>query len=199
MARKLDPEQHEAKRQEILAAAHNCFLEHGLQGASISMICKEASMSPGHLYHYFASKDAIIEAMTDEYLTSLHAYFNAHSESDDTATVLLSELWSMKSWTEVEHCRITFELFAEAARNENVRQIMIANTDKVRQLLIATLRAGQARGDVDASFDPEHTSTVLISLIYAAPMIPLITPQNNFETSRGLITMMIRKFLKPAA
>ncbi|WP_374832778.1 TetR/AcrR family transcriptional regulator [Paenochrobactrum pullorum] len=199
MARKINPEQHEAKRQEILAAAHDCFLAHGLQGASISMICKEAGMSPGHLYHYFASKDAIVEAMADDYLKKLHAYFDVHSESDETATVLVSELWSMKSWTEVEHCRITFELFAEAARNENVRQIMIANTDNVRQLLIATLRAGQARGDVDASFDPEHTSAVLISLIYAAPMIPLIAPQSSFETSRGLITMMIRKFLKPAA
>ncbi|EFG4742194.1 helix-turn-helix transcriptional regulator, partial [Escherichia coli] len=57
MVRKRVPEQHEGRRQEILAAAHRCFLRHGLQGASISMICKEAAMSPGHLYHYFPSKD----------------------------------------------------------------------------------------------------------------------------------------------
>ena len=50
MVRKRVPEQHEGRRQEILAAAHRCFLRHGLQGASISMICKEAAMSPGHLY-----------------------------------------------------------------------------------------------------------------------------------------------------
>lgn len=75
MVRKVVPEQHEGKRQEILAAAHRCFLRNGLQGASISMICKEAGMSPGHLYHYFPSKEAIIEQMADDYLAQLHGHF----------------------------------------------------------------------------------------------------------------------------
>lgn len=198
MVRKVVPEQHEAKRREILAAAHRCFLRHGLQGASIAMICKEAGMGPGHLYHYFPSKDAIVELIADDYLTTLHAHFDAHTEDEATATVLLSELWTMKGWDDLAHCRITFELLAEAGRNENIRRIMIENTDSVRHLLSDTLKAGQARGDVDASFDPDQTSSVLVSILYAAPMLPLIATDVDFDESRNLIAMMIRRFLQPA-
>ena len=148
MGRVRVPEQHEGKRKEILDAAHRCFLRYGLQGASISMICKEAGMSPGHLYHYFPSKDAIIEQMADEYLSTLHTYFG-RQETGDVATVLLSEIWSMSSWDDTAHCRILFELLAEAGRNDRVRDILADNTAGVRKLLAQTLRAGQAKGEVD--------------------------------------------------
>ncbi|MDE9538512.1 TetR/AcrR family transcriptional regulator [Xenorhabdus bovienii] len=198
MVRKLVPEQHESKRQEILAAAHRCFLRNGLQGASISMICKEAAMSPGHLYHYFPSKDAIIEQMADDYLSQLHAHFSGHAEGEQTATVLLSELWSMKGWGDLSHCRILFELLAEAGRNERIRSILKENTDGVRELLSATLKAGQSRGEVDPELDPHHTSAVLVAILDAAPMLPLMTSDINFDESRKLITTMVSRFLQPS-
>lgn len=197
MVRKLVPEQHEEKRRELLEAAHRCFLRHGLQGASISMICKEAGVSPGHLYHYFQSKDAIIEQMADDYLSQLHAHFSGHTESEQTATVLLSELWSMKGWDDLTHCRILFELLAEAGRNERIRAILKGNTDGVRTLLMETLKAGQARGEVDPDLDPKHTSAVLVAILDAAPMLPLMVPDISFEESRKLITTMVSRFLKP--
>lgn len=197
MVRKLVPEQHEGKRQEILAAAHRCFLRHGLQGASISMICKEAGMSAGHLYHYFPSKDAIIEQMADDYLSQLHAHFSSHTEGEQTATVLLSELWSMKGWDDLSHCRILFELLAEAGRNEKIHSILKENTDGVRQLLAATLVAGQARGEIDPDLDPQQTSAVLVAVLDAAPMLPLMVPGIDFEESRKLITTMVDRFLRP--
>jgi TetR/AcrR family transcriptional repressor of uid operon len=197
MARKLVPEQHEGKRQEILAVAHSCFLRHGLQGASISMICKEAAISPGHLYHYFPSKEAIIEQMADDYLLQLHAHFNGHGVNDGIATVLLSELWSMKGWHELAHCRILFELLAEAGRNKKIYAILKENTDGVRKLLSETLKAGQARGEVDPDLDPQHTSAVLVAILDAAPMLPLMAPDISFDDSRDLITTMVKRFLQP--
>lgn len=197
MVRKLVPERHEGKRQEILAAAHRCFLRHGLQGASISMICKEAGISPGHLYHYFPSKEAIVEQMADDYLSNLHAHFGGHADDEATATVLLSELWSMKGWDDLAHCRILFELLAEAGRNEKIHTILKQNTDGVRALLAETLKAGQARGEVDADLDPQHTSAVLVAIIDAAPMLPLMVSDISFEESRNLIATMVGRFLQP--
>lgn len=197
MARKRVPERHEGRKQEILEAAHRCFLRNGLQGASISMICKEAGISPGHLYHYFPSKEAIVEHMADDYLSRLHAHFDGHEDGEATATVLLSELWSMNGWDDLAHCRILFELLAEAGRNEAVRAILKANTDGVRKLLAETLKAGQARGEVDPDLDPEHTSAVLVALLDAAPMLPLMTSGIGFEESRKLITTMVSRFLQP--
>ena len=51
--------------QRILDAAKTCFVRSGFQGASMQQICAEAGMSPGALYRYFASKEAIIEAICE--------------------------------------------------------------------------------------------------------------------------------------
>jgi AcrR family transcriptional regulator len=197
MARSRIPEQHEGKRKEILDAAHRCFLRYGLQGASISMICKDAGMSPGHLYHYFPSKDAIIEQMANEYLSTLHTYFERRQDSEDFATILLSEIWSMTSWNDTEHCRILFELLAEAGRNDRVRDILADNTRSVRHLLAQTLKSGQAGGEVDPDLNSDDTAAMLIAIVDAAPMLPLMVPGISFEESRKLITTMVRRFLQP--
>lgn len=154
-------------------------------------------MSPGHLYHYFPSKEAIVEAMANDYLAELHGHFNAHEDGASTATVLLSELWSMKGWDALSHCRILFELLAEAGRNENIHAILKDNTDGIRALLARTLKAGQERGEVDPDLDPGHTSAVLVAILDAAPMLPLMASDIDFEESRKLITTMVARFLQP--
>jgi len=63
--RKVDPVKHEKKRRDILEAAARCFARDGFRGASTADICAEAKISPGHLYHYFASKEAIMGAMAE--------------------------------------------------------------------------------------------------------------------------------------
>ena len=57
---------HEERQTHILAAARACFARAGFHGASMQQICAEAKMSPGALYRYFPSKDAIIEAIAEE-------------------------------------------------------------------------------------------------------------------------------------
>lgn len=197
MARKLDPEKHEEKRSELLEAAHRCFLREGLSGASTAMICKEAGISPGHLYHYFASKDLIVEAMAQDYLRRLHGYFSEKPEDTDSATLLLSEIWSMQSWSEVAHCRILFELLAEAGRNPRIRAILQDNTSGVRAILAQALRRGQCKAEVDPALDPDQVAAMLIAVVDAAPMLPLMVDGLDFSASRDLLTLMVRRFLAP--
>ncbi|MBS7700375.1 MULTISPECIES: TetR/AcrR family transcriptional regulator [unclassified Chelatococcus] len=197
MVRKVDPDKHEEKRLEILEAAHRCFLRHGLQGASTAAICKEAKISPGHLYHYFPSKEAIVEQMAENYLERLHAHFANHEEGQETSVVLLSELWSMNGWDDLDHCRILFELLAEAGRTVRIREILRKNTSGVRSLLKQALAAGQKRGEVDAALDPEQTSAILIAVLDAVPMLPLMAPDIDFKESRRLVSTMVGRFLRP--
>ena len=63
--RKVDQAKYDEKRQQILKAAEGCFRRDGLRGASIDDICTAAHMSPGHLYHYFDSKEALGYAIVD--------------------------------------------------------------------------------------------------------------------------------------
>lgn len=103
----------------------------------------------------------------------------------------------MSGWDDLSHCRILFELLAEAGRNPRIHTILKDNTDGIRDLLTAALAAGQARGEVDPSLDPRHTSAVLVAVLDAAPMLPLMTDGLDFGESRKLITTMVSRFLRP--
>src|SRR5215468_881943 len=53
------------RRAEILAAAQRCFVRSGFHGASMQEICAEAGMSPGNLYRYFPSKEALVAGIAE--------------------------------------------------------------------------------------------------------------------------------------
>jgi AcrR family transcriptional regulator len=64
------------KRQErgrrrvksIVACAAALFAAHGFDGTSMNAIAKDAGLTIGSLYQYFPSRDAIIDAVAEEYL-----------------------------------------------------------------------------------------------------------------------------------
>ncbi|VFR31094.1 Transcriptional regulator, TetR family [plant metagenome] len=66
-ATKLHPESEkgELRRQQVLDAATECFRREGFHGSSIARISQTADMSPGHIYHYFVNKEAIVEAIAE--------------------------------------------------------------------------------------------------------------------------------------
>jgi AcrR family transcriptional regulator len=63
--RKANAQLQRDRRAEILAAAERCFARSGFHRASMQEICAEAGMSPGNLYRYFDSKEAIIAGISE--------------------------------------------------------------------------------------------------------------------------------------
>lgn len=49
------------RREEIIRAAHKCFITRGFHATGMADIAREFGMSAGHIYNYFPSKTAIIE------------------------------------------------------------------------------------------------------------------------------------------
>ena len=54
------------RRGRILAAALQCFNEHGIEAAAISDICARSAASIGSVYHHFGSKEGIAVALLVE-------------------------------------------------------------------------------------------------------------------------------------
>ena len=50
----------EERRARILDAAERCFVRAGFHRTTMQDICREAGVSPGALYIWFASKEALI-------------------------------------------------------------------------------------------------------------------------------------------
>lgn len=63
----------DARRALVLDAARAVFAEKGIEGASIREIAKRAGYTPGAIYSYFDSKEAVYGALLGESLERLNA------------------------------------------------------------------------------------------------------------------------------
>ena len=52
----------DVRRQSLIDATAKCLAEHGVAGASVRAICREAGVSPGLLTHYFSGIDELVTA-----------------------------------------------------------------------------------------------------------------------------------------
>ena len=67
----------DARRSMVLTAARSAFLELGLEGASLREIAKRAGYTPGAIYSYFDSKEAVYCALLGESLERLSQHVDA--------------------------------------------------------------------------------------------------------------------------
>jgi TetR/AcrR family transcriptional regulator, repressor for uid operon len=197
--RKIDPEKHEEKRQEILEAAGQCFARKGFQGATISDVCAEANISPGHLYHYFASKEAIIAGMAEARLAFAAECFNRVVEGPDLISALVAEIELGKAQVDPKGQPLLLEIMAEAGRNPAVAKILQEHSKAVRALLTDVLRKGQSRGLVDESLDAELTAAVLLSVVGGSKTLTIHDPKLDMKKSADLLQLLITRFLTPPA
>ncbi|HEV2841388.1 MAG TPA: TetR/AcrR family transcriptional regulator [Chthoniobacterales bacterium] len=113
------------RREQILNAAMVCFAKRGFHQASMHDISAEAGISVGLIYRYFENKEAVISAMADRHKAEIQDVL----ERARRAPSLLESLEVLFT----AHCcenspRVTsafvVDLFAEAARNPGVRQLV---------------------------------------------------------------------------
>lgn len=65
----------EATRAKLLEAAVRLFAQQGYSAASIRALASEAGVSLGLLYHYFPSKQAVLEALMADGLADVQVTF----------------------------------------------------------------------------------------------------------------------------
>ena len=194
----VDPVKHEQKRREILDAARRCFARDGFRGASISSICAEAGISPGHLYHYFESKEAILGAIVEMVLEDAREHLSrTMEESSDALAALISEMEQAKARKEYGGNILILDMFAEAGRNTELAKVLQEHNRGMRQLLADFLRKGQTRGRIDPSLDAETAATVLIGVIDGSKVMAVRDPSLNRTKTIELLHTLIVRLLTP--
>lgn len=198
--RKLDPAKYEEKRREILKAVARCFRRHGLNGASISDICAEAKISPGHLYHYFDDKDAIITAMAEERLKEIAAHFE---RSIDRPGFMVAGMLSEVDWLAQSegpaNSALLFEMLAEAVRRRPVAKTLRAFSREMRSVLVDLIHRGQARGEIDKEIDAVIAATVLIGIMDALRALALRYPEVDTSKATAVLKRLASRLLSPEA
>lgn len=120
---KLKPDTQRARREHILDAAEHCFARSGFHRCTMQDICKEAAVSPGALYVYFSSKEALIAGIAERNRADFATRFAELAESGDVVQSL-SALARHYFVDEPAHKQLMFiEIGVEATRNPQVGEI----------------------------------------------------------------------------
>ena len=152
----------EDRRSEILEAARRCVARSGFHQASMQDICAEAGMSPGNLYRYFPSKEAIIAGIAERDRAEVGAQLAAEQFTTDffaSFAALARHHFVDRTADEVGLCA---EIMSESRRNPAIARIMQDFDQEVRARLVAMLRAAAERGDIRSDVDFEGVVTMLM-------------------------------------
>ena len=140
-------ERAQVQRERILNAAHDCFVKHGFHAASMAMLADAAGMSPGLIYRYFDSKNAIILAIIELQLENSRANIRSlHCAPDFTAAAFETfNRWRTND-PRLMNAALLLEISAEAPRNPALAAALRANDQAIREELANWLAASVADG-----------------------------------------------------
>ena len=158
----------DARRHQILDAAVACFARQGFHRATMHDIVREAGLSPGAIYGYFASKDAIIDAIGADRHALETALIAAAGEAGDLPHVLrrlAREFFAiLRDPGERQRRRVAVQIWAEALRNPRLLRQVRGGVDRPRAMLAELIRRGQADGSGAAGVSPDAAARVMIAL-----------------------------------
>lgn len=171
------------------------FIEKGFHQATTADLAKEAGVSMGLLYRYFKNKEDLVLQFAgrerDETLRRIEAFAEADdwaSSLDGLIDVLVAEAF------QVEYARLTFEVVAEASRNQVLRERLMADDLTLRRALTAALRRHQARSTLGAGLNAAMVAEVVTALFDGLLYRTLMNPQVN----RSALRKTLKAFLQAA-
>jgi AcrR family transcriptional regulator len=148
------------RRQQILAAAVSVFAERGYEATRISDIASEAGVAYGLVYHYFSSKDAVLEAVFRESWGRLLTAVAQAEQAAGTAPERLGLVVKivLRSWRDDPD--LVRLLVREVTRNPHIQDEL----DEIGAAFASLERiivSGQEEGTMRPSLDPQLCAWML--------------------------------------
>ncbi|MBU2926334.1 TetR/AcrR family transcriptional regulator [Colwellia sp. 4_MG-2023] len=197
--RQTDPAIAQARREQVLCAAADCFRRKGYHGAGMAEISKTAGMSAGHIYNYFASKEAIIESIIEQDMETMFSIFQEfEDQSGDLVTILIDGLdHAVDHHSDVTQRALNLEMFAEAARNDKVSE-QLQKSDCYARNKMRSLLVGERSLIKDLSEkELESRIEVMFSMISGITLRRALNPSVDKETILIALRPAMRVLLMP--
>jgi len=143
----------EEKRRLILDAAVRVFAHKGFHTSRVGDIAEEAGVAHGLLYHYFSSKDEVLETIFRETWSDLLVEIDEIEASDAPARVQLERVAErlLGSWR--IHPDVVRVLVREIARSAEVQQRigeLVKPIEAIQRIVARGQQTGEFRDDFDA-------------------------------------------------
>lgn len=188
------------KRQTIIDAASEAFLENGYQNTSMETISSKAGVAKQTLYNYFGNKDALFIAVVDQ---KCDYHDNATMRSSDITSENVEEVLKKYAQSKLadlvspENTAMFRMMISEAIRFPNLGEMFFkAGLEKDRLLLVDFLTLQNQAGNLVVD-DPEQAALFFQGALnaYFRPKFIMTGEIPSKEAIQQYIDYCIEKFL----
>jgi TetR/AcrR family transcriptional regulator, fatty acid metabolism regulator protein len=145
----------EDKRRQLLDAAVRVFARKGFHASRVGDIAEEAGVAHGLLYHYFKSKDQVLEAVFHENWSILIARIESVEETDEPATDQIRHIAAivLRTWLHLpDVVRVVIQEFGRSPElGERVGELTLP-IDVLQRVIARGIERGEFRKDIDPAF-----------------------------------------------
>ena len=147
------------RRRQILAAAVKVFAEKGFHESRVGDIAEEAGIAYGLVYHYFDSKEALLETIFRTTWTEMLARVEEVEAAGVPASEAVRQVTALLLRTWRRDPDLVRVLVREVTRNQHVQQELQEITAAM-QALERIVRRGQETGEFRDAVDPRLAAVV---------------------------------------
>jgi AcrR family transcriptional regulator len=157
-----------ARRDEILKAAEICFARQGFHQTTIQDVIRQSGLSAGCIYGHFAGKEDLIQAIGERRHVRDRALLSAKTDNPDPLETLRAIarafLGDMQKEEGLRSRRVALQLWAEALRDEVIREQVADGIRKPIALIVDLLRRGQRLGVIDGTVQPRSIARTMVAM-----------------------------------
>ncbi|MFJ4657226.1 TetR/AcrR family transcriptional regulator [Nocardia sp. NPDC088792] len=192
----------EQRRRRILDAAVDCFAERGLHATTMQDICRRAGTSPGAVYSWYPSKEAIVDAVAAERHEHERQLLATALAGTDPRTALCSFLDAYFEWlsdpAERLRRRVSVQVWAESLVNERLQPSVREGIGQ-RALAWDAIRAGQAAGAVTTAADADGIARLVLAVLQGFILQQAWEPDLDIEGYRRAADLVVDALTPPPA
>lgn len=189
----------QARRQQVLTAAAECFRRRGFHGASMAEIAKTAGMSAGHIYNLFENKDDVIAAIVERDRDEIVRRIEETLDGDDVAGAMLAAVEDSFHEPQREaEAALNLEVLAEASRNAKLAEVVVESETTIRHKAMVLIRMalGPAADTMPAD-EIEARASVLGALFNGLMVLSVSQPNLNQAAVTRVMQRVMRLLIEP--
>jgi AcrR family transcriptional regulator len=150
----------EEKRRQIMEAAVRAFARKGYHACRVGEIAEEAGVAYGLVYHYFGSKEEVLESIFRDTWTQMIARIKEVADSGEPANEQVRKVTALLLRTWRRDPDLVRVLVREVTRSPEQMRRQIDEIGHAYNALQAVIVNGQQTGEFRDDLDPQIAATI---------------------------------------
>jgi len=145
-----------------------CFARQGYHATSMDDVVRESGLSVGAIYSYFASKEELFLALSDDRSNQTLAYLNdlfrRPGPMAEKTREAVDYFFRLLSDELIPLTRVNVEFMTEAAKSPKVKARQELRCESVRQFMHWLLTEARREGEIRADVDIDAAAELILAL-----------------------------------